>query len=137
MANWRGTALRFCDVTGLPILEPFVRLAAGEDPKEQLKGIAKFLLVPMCAIAFFLAGWSMAAKVVVTDSMKLPSPTSTWLAGKELFAMHTAQKAQDAARKQAKLKEAVTLMAQAKVLEQTAALQTGAAKEQLLANVLI
>lgn len=135
MANWRGNALRFCNVAGLPILEPFVRLIAGEDPGEQMKGIAKFLLVPVAAIALFLTGWSMAAKVVVTDSMKLPSPTSTWLAGKELFAMHAAQKAQDAARKQAKLKEALTLMAEAKMLEQQAATQKDAAKELLLTNV--
>lgn len=137
MANWRGNALRFCDVTGLPILEPFVRLMAGEDPKEQLAGIAKYLIVPITAIAVFLGAWSMAAKVVVTDSMKLPSPTSTWNAGKELFAMHAAQKTQDAARKQAKLKEAVMFMAKAKALESSAATQEGPAKEQYLANALI
>ena len=51
--------------------------------------------------------------------------------------MHTAQKAQDAARKQAKLKEALTFMAQAKAFEKSAAPQTGAAKEQLLANAMI
>ena len=134
MANWRGNALRFCSVAGLPILEPFVRLIAGEDPREQMKGIAKYLLVPVAAIALFLTGWSMAAKVVVTDSMKLPSPTSTWLAGRELFAMHAAQKAQDVAKKQAKLKEAMTLMAQAKGLEQQAASQTGEIQGQLLTN---
>ena len=63
MANWRGNALRFCDVAGLTILEPFVRLLAGEDPKEQLKGIAKFLLVPICAIALFLGAWSVTAPI--------------------------------------------------------------------------
>ena len=137
MANWRGNALRFCNVAGLPILEPFVRLCAGEDPKEQLKGIAKFVLLPMGAIALFLGGWSMAAKVVVTDSMKLPSPTSTWEAGKELFAMHRAQKAQDAAKKQAKLREAVTFMAQAQSLEKRAATAPASEKEALLANALL
>ncbi len=136
MANWRGNALRFCDVAGLPILEPFVRLIAGEDPKEQLKGITKFLLLPAAAIALFLGGWSAAAKFVVTDSMQLPSPTTTWNAGKELFVMHSAQKAQDREKKQQKLKEAVTLMAQAKATEKQAATATGERKELLLSNAL-
>ena len=51
--NWRGNLLRFCDVAGLPILEPFVRLAAGEDPKEQMIGIAKYILLPIVAVACF------------------------------------------------------------------------------------
>ena len=46
MANWRGSALRFCEVAGLPILEPFVRLIAGEDPREQLKGNRQIHFAP-------------------------------------------------------------------------------------------
>lgn len=137
MANWRGTALKICTVAGLPILEPFVRLAAGEDPKEQLVGIAKFLLLPCAAIGVFLLGWSLAARTVVTDSMQLPGPTSTWNAGRELFAMHTAQKALDVEKKQEKLQEAVTLMAKAKASETAAASATGGEQETLLANALV
>jgi nitrate/nitrite transport system permease protein len=117
MKNWRGSALRFCHLAGLPILEPFVRLIAGEDPREQLKGIAKYLIVPMFAIATFLGLWSWAAKVVVTDSMRLPSPSATWNAGRELFAMHRQQKIADTTKRQEKLREAVQLMAQAKAIE--------------------
>ncbi len=134
MANWRGNALRFCNVAGLPILDPFVRLMAGEDPKEQFKGIAKFVLIPILAIACFLGIWSLAARVVVSDSMSLPSPGTTWAAGKELFAMHQVQKAQDQAKKQAKLREAVTLMAQAQAIEKRAATASESQKEALLAN---
>ncbi len=136
MANWRGNALRFCNVAGLPILEPFVRLAAGEDPKEQFKGIAKFVFLPIAAISLFLGGWTLAAKYVVTDSMQLPSPASTWAAGSELFAMHKEQKAQDAVKKQAKLKEAVTFMAQAKAYEKKAGTVSGKDKELCQANAL-
>ena len=75
------------------------RLCAGEDPKEQLKGIAKYLLVPVVAITVFLSAWSLAARHVVTDSMRLPSPLDTWNAGKQLFAMHSAQKTEPIAPK--------------------------------------
>ena len=137
MANWRGAALRFCNVAGLPILEPFVRLAAGEDPKEQFKGVAKFLIVPAVAIAVFLGAWTAAARVVVTDSMKLPSPQSTWEAGRDLFVMHQEQKAQDRSRKQEKLKEAVTLMATAKAVEKKASTASDDEKAKLLSTALL
>jgi nitrate/nitrite transport system permease protein len=136
LMNWRGNALRFCQVTGLPILEPFVRLAAGEDPKEQLKGIAKYVLVPACALGLFLAAWSMAAKVVVTDSMQLPSPSTTWKAGADLFAMHQAQRAADRAEKLKKVQEAVTLIAQAKAFERKAESVSGSEREQYLNDAL-
>ncbi|MFK8112147.1 MAG: ABC transporter permease [Rubripirellula sp.] len=113
-----------------------MRLAAGEDPKEQLKGIAKFVLLPMLAIALFLGLWAMAARVVVTDSMQLPSPQTTWKAGADLFAMHKEQKATDRARKQEKVKEAVMLIAQAKAYEKKAASAGETEKAKLLANAL-
>ncbi|MEM6978798.1 MAG: ABC transporter permease subunit [Planctomycetota bacterium] len=125
--NWRGNLLRFCEVAGLPILEPFVRLAAGEEKGEQFKGIAKFILLPIAAIGIFVVLWAGAAGTVVTDAAKLPSPGATWAAGKQLFAMHRAQKAADQQAKQEKLKQAVTYIAQAKAVEKAAA---GASGEQ-------
>ncbi|WP_442508798.1 ABC transporter permease [Novipirellula sp. SH528] len=135
--NWRGTALRLCNVAGMPIFEPFVRLAAGEDPKEQFKGIAKFVLLPIVAIALFVGAWSLAAKTVVTESMQLPSPSATWQAGADLFAMHFAQRAEDRVKKDEMLAEAIVFMAQAKSLENQAIAASTSDKESLLANALI
>lgn len=131
--NWRGGLLKFCKVAGLPVLEPFVRLTFGEDPKEQFSGIAKFLIVPALAIGLFLAAWSSASKVIKTDSLQLPSPSTTWTAGRELFAMHFASKAADAVKQSEKLQEAVLCIAKAKKAEQKAANSTGATKEKMLA----
>ncbi len=119
--NWRGSLLKFCEVTGMPVLEPFVRLAAGEDVKEQMVGIAKFVLLPCVAVLVFLFMWSSAAKTIVSDSARLPSPTETWAAGKELFAMHAEQRAADKAKKVEKLQEAVVAMAEAKAFDSLAA----------------
>lgn len=135
--NWRGNALRFCAVTGMPVLEPFVRLAAGEDPKEQMAGIAKFVLLPIAAVLLFIGLWSAAAKVIVTDSGELPSPSATWNAGKELFAMHSAQKAADRAKKEEKVLQAVKFLADAKGLERRAASASPADKKVLQANALV
>jgi len=126
--------LRFCQVAGLPILEPFVRLAAGEDKKEQFVGIAKFVLLPIVAIAIFLGMWAAAAKTVVTDSAKLPSPMATWDAGRQLIAMHFAQKEADRVAKQEKLGEAVQFMAEAKAYEQAAGKTDGYKRAALSAT---
>ncbi|MEL6105688.1 MAG: ABC transporter permease [Planctomycetota bacterium] len=133
--NWRGSALKFCTVAGLPILEPFVRLIAGEDIKEQLKGIAKFILLPIAAVCIFLVLWSASAKAVVTDSMRLPSPGDTWNAGKDLFAMHFEQRRADREKRMEKKREARDWMRQAKAAEKQAASASGEKKERLLASV--
>lgn len=135
--NWRGKALRFCELSGLPILEPFVRLAAGEDPQKQMKGIAKFLCLPILAMGLFLFAWSLAARTVVTDSVKLPGPGETWQAGVQLFEMHSQQRAADALKRREKIAEAVALMAGAMRLEAAAATAAPAERERMLANVLI
>ena len=69
--------------------------------------------------------------------MRLPGPVTTWNAGAELFAMHSAQRADDTAKKKAKLQEAVKLMAQSQAMEKSAAGASGEQKERLLANALV
>ncbi|WP_404308592.1 ABC transporter permease [Neorhodopirellula lusitana] len=132
--NWRGNLLRFCELAGLPILEPFVRLAAGEDKREQFIGIAKFLLLPIVAVALFLGMWSAAAKTVITDSAKLPGPGATYQAGKQLFAMHFEQKELDRAAKREKLTEAVQFFAEAKAYEAASEKATGTQQAALVAK---
>lgn len=122
--------LRFCQTAGLPALEPFVRLACGEEPKEQMRGIAKYVLVPAAAMAFFLMLWSIAAQNVVTESMRLPSPSATWDAGCELMTMHFEQRRDDAERKQAKLVEALQLVRKGQATEAAAAKMTNPIQQQ-------
>lgn len=132
--NWRGNLLRFCEVTGLPVLEPFVRLAAGEDKKEQLIGIAKFIFLPVCAVGVFLLMWAGASRTVITDAARLPSPSATWTAGAELFQMHRAQKAADAQKRQEKTVEATKLRREAKAYALAAEKSTGGEKATLAAK---
>ncbi|TWT83367.1 Bicarbonate transport system permease protein CmpB [Planctomycetes bacterium CA13] len=134
--NFRSKALKFCNIAGLPVLEPFVRLAAGEDPKEQMAGIAKFLLLPIFTVCIFIGLWSMAARTVVTGSAQLPGPKATFDAGVELFQMHFAQKEADLAMRQKKLGSAIQAMAKARVLEQAATNASGNKKTELLVTAM-
>lgn len=130
--NLRGHALKFCRVAGLPVLEPFVRLAAGEDPKEQMIGITKYLLLPMATVALFIGLWSVASKTVVTGSARLPGPVATWNAGMELIQMHQSQKAADRAMRQSKIQSAIFSMAQASAIEKAAATMAGPEQKRLM-----
>ncbi|QDV27793.1 ABC transporter permease [Aureliella helgolandensis] len=133
--SWRGGLLKFCSVTGLPALEPFVRLAYGEDPQEQFRGIAKYILLPGLAIVVFLACWSVAAKTIVTDSMQLPGPMATWSAGTELFSMHFEQKARDREKVAEQMQQAVTMVATANaMLAKAESVEDGALKQRLEGN---
>ncbi|KAA1260538.1 Bicarbonate transport system permease protein CmpB [Rubripirellula obstinata] len=132
--KWRRIALHFSTVTGLPILEPFIRLMAGEDPKEQLKGIAKYILVPAAAIALFLAFWSFSSRYVVANSVALPGPSQTFREGKQLFAEHFEQKRADALKVKEKRTEAILLVRDANRAEQQAAKASDSQKQILLAN---
>ncbi|MCA9126290.1 MAG: ABC transporter permease [Planctomycetales bacterium] len=133
--NVRGNLLKFCRVAGLPVVEPFVRLAFGEDPKVQMAGIAKFLLVPALAMFAFVVCWSVAANVVKTDSLELPSPSATWAAGKELFEMHRQSKQARRDKEAEKLQEAVVEMAKAKQASQLAATAKTAADKERYTNL--
>ena len=82
-------------------------MIAGEEPREQMKGIAKFILIPAAAIALFLGFWSFAARHVVANSVELPGPMKTFEAGKGLFASHFEQKRIDREKVKAKRVEAV------------------------------
>lgn len=135
--NWRAVGLKFCKVAGLPILEPFVRLVAGEDPKEQLKGIAKYILVPALAIAVFLGFWGLASKHIVANSVSLPGPVKTFSEGGKLISAHFEQKRLDAEVRQEKKIEAVQLMQKSAAAEKKAQTVSGQQKEMLLANAAV
>ncbi|MGV3483279.1 MAG: ABC transporter permease [Planctomycetaceae bacterium] len=135
--NWRGNALRICHVAGLPILEPFVRLAAGEDAREQLRSIFKFVVVPVVAALIFVGFWSVAASHVKTDSAQLPSPTATWVAAKELWTAHREQKAADAAAIARERRKAVGWVRLAMAAEQEATTASETQRKVLLANAAV
>ncbi|GIW96716.1 MAG: nitrate ABC transporter permease [Pirellulaceae bacterium] len=117
----RNGMLRFCEIAGLPILEPVVRLVFREDPRAQLVKLMQYVAVPAVALAVFLVLWSWAARVVVTDSVQLPGPAATWKAGRDLFALHFQQRQADRQAVQQRMREALVLVAKAQGLRQLCA----------------
>jgi len=60
--------------TGLTWFIPFVRLAAGEDPRQQVKDILVQIGVPILAFALFLGLWNVLASGVQTSLGAIPGP---------------------------------------------------------------
>ena len=51
----------FFTKTGLTWFVPFVRLAQGDDPQEQIKSILMMIGIPIVAMIVFLSIWQVAA----------------------------------------------------------------------------
>ncbi|MGD9918878.1 MAG: ABC transporter permease [Paenirhodobacter sp.] len=65
-------------VLGLSWVTPLLRLAAGDNPKAQLKEVWQLLGVPLLAIALFLGAWSALAPKVQTSLGAIPGPVQVW-----------------------------------------------------------
>ncbi len=85
------------DVLGLGFINPFIRLAYGEDPKAQYKELWKILLVPLLSIFIFLALWHVLAPNVKTSLGSIPQPGVVFSQFGDLWADHKATQVEKAA----------------------------------------
>jgi nitrate/nitrite transport system permease protein len=132
--KWKARALKFSQVTGLPLLEPVIRLIAGEDRRLQIQTLLRFIGAPVLAIGIALFLWSQAAKYIRTDSAQLPSPSNTLAAAKDLWASHLDQKEKDRQQAAAEYKKALSLMVQALQVEEKAKQLKGDEQQRALEN---
>jgi nitrate/nitrite transport system permease protein len=89
-------ALGFLDRTGLTWLVPFVRLATGEDPREQVRQILFLAGVPIFTFAAFLVVWHGVAQTIETSLGTLPGPVQVIESARGLAAEHSAERAREA-----------------------------------------
>lgn len=82
---------------GLTWFVPFFRLAAGEDPRTQLREILMQIGVPIVAFAFFLALWGALASGVQTSLGAIPGPAEVFAEAQNLVAEHNNERAREAA----------------------------------------
>ena len=100
----------FFTKTGLTWFVPFVRLAAGEAPREQMREILLQIGVPILAFAIFLTIWSVLASGVQTSLGEIPGPAQVYEEAKGLVAEHYAEREKEAAfyeRQKKRVAEAV------------------------------
>jgi nitrate/nitrite transport system permease protein len=76
---------------GLAWITPIWRLLAGDNPRGQLPEIWRLAVVPMLAIAGFLALWASTAPLVQTSLGAIPGPAQVWEQAVALDASATAE----------------------------------------------
>ncbi|MCG5238638.1 ABC transporter permease [Azospirillum doebereinerae] len=82
---------------GLGWLAPLLRLAAGENPRQQGVELWRQMGIPLTAILLFLAAWAWAAPQVNTSLGAIPGPAQVWTQATNLYADHKAERAKEAA----------------------------------------
>jgi nitrate/nitrite transport system permease protein len=92
-----NTTANFFNKTGLTWFVPFVRLAAGEDPREQVRDIIVQIGVPILALTLFLLVWNALASGVQTSLGAIPGPSEVLVEARGLVDEHYAERERAAA----------------------------------------
>jgi nitrate/nitrite transport system permease protein len=80
------------NLTGLTWFVPFVKIAAGENPAQQIRQLFLIMGVPIIAILFFLGFWSFSAAKVNTSLGTIPGPSAVWHEAMGLLDEHRIEK---------------------------------------------
>ncbi|WP_372862254.1 ABC transporter permease [Spongiibacter sp.] len=82
----------YLNLAGFQWLIPLLKLASGDEPREQARQIARQIGLPLLAIAVFLALWSAAAARIDTSLGSFPGPAAVVSAGQSLWQEHRAER---------------------------------------------
>ncbi|MPZ37914.1 MAG: ABC transporter permease subunit [Rhizobiales bacterium] len=99
------------DVLGIGWLVPILRLAAGDDARQQGRELWRSLGVPILAIVLFLAAWGWLAPKVQTSLGALPGPVQVWAQAQNLWAEHVAERAKERAFNERQQKRNAAILA--------------------------
>jgi nitrate/nitrite transport system permease protein len=85
------------ELVGLSWLNPLLRIAAGEDRKQQLKEFWRLFGIPVLAFALFLTLWAQLASQITTSLGTIPGPAQVLEQAGALWDDHLAQRRKAAA----------------------------------------
>ncbi|MEO5805982.1 ABC transporter permease [Devosia sp.] len=89
-------ASTWLNALGLGWLTPLLKIAAGDNPREQLGELRDVLLFPLMGIAVFLLAWGALAPQVQTSLGAIPGPAQVWDQAGSLWQDHVAERAKEA-----------------------------------------
>ncbi len=88
--------IKFLNITGLTWFIPLVKIAAGENPSQQMRELFLIMGVPIIAFALFLGAWSFSAAQVNTSLGAIPGPVAVWHEAGGLLNEHFAERTKEA-----------------------------------------
>jgi len=90
-----NTLIKFFNITGLTWFVPLVKIAAGENPAQQVRQLFLIMGVPIIAFMVFLSLWSVSASKVNTSLGAIPGPVAVWHEAGGLLDEHYAERAKE------------------------------------------
>jgi nitrate/nitrite transport system permease protein len=78
-------------------LAPFIKMAKGENPAEQVMLIIRSIGIPMIGLLVFLFVWHVGAKNINTSLGEFPGPAAVWEQTNNLWAEHQAERQKEQA----------------------------------------
>lgn len=76
------------DALGFSWLTPILKMAAGDNPREQLSELKRVLIIPLIGIVGFLVAWGVLAPQVQTSLGAVPGPVEVWEQAGNLWEDH-------------------------------------------------
>ena len=89
--------IKFLNITGLTWFVPLVKLATGDNPRQQLRELWLIMGVPIMAFILFLGLWSFSASKVNTSLGAIPGPAAVWAEAGGLVDAHYAERQKELA----------------------------------------
>ncbi len=80
------------DALGLTFMVPLLKIAAGDNPREQFSELRQLLLFPLLGIGLFLAAWGVLAPQVQTSLGAIPGPAQVYEQAVNLLEDHRAER---------------------------------------------
>ncbi len=120
--------LKALDIAGLKVFEPVVKLACGDEPKEQVRQIMVYIGIPILAFLVFLLLWTGVAKTIETKFGTLPTPAQVVAEAGNLMDDHFANRAEERAFYDEQATKAAAI--EAKLSEVSAAMASASAADK-------
>ncbi|MEL6751106.1 MAG: ABC transporter permease [Pseudomonadota bacterium] len=86
-------ASSWLEALGLAWVTPLLKIAAGDNPREQLGELKRVLVIPLLGIIVFLGAWAWLAPKVQTSLGAVPGPVQVWGQVGNLWDDHTRERA--------------------------------------------
>ncbi|MBO6755037.1 MAG: ABC transporter permease [Roseibium sp.] len=90
-------AAGWLDALGFSWLVPLMKIAAGDNPREQLGELKRVLVIPLVGIGLFLMLWAALAPQVQTSLGAVPGPAQVWTQAVNLWDDHVREREKAAA----------------------------------------
>ncbi|MAX27571.1 MAG: ABC transporter permease [Phycisphaeraceae bacterium] len=128
--------LKALDIAGLKVLDPVVRLAYREEPREQVRKIILFIAIPIVTFCAFLVAWAYIAPRHTTKSGEVPTPSVVWDSAKNIWVFHQRENIKEedfrveGAEREKRIAEVTALLEKLKPELEKADAQLNAAQQQ-------